>query len=82
MDWLASFFTMVNVWLLGEKNRYGWLFGMAGNVLWVVYALWPTWQIPLAILNAAFFGLNIRGYRNWQSGEADVENGKCQPNTG
>jgi nicotinamide riboside transporter PnuC len=65
MDWIASFITMINVWLLGEQNKYGWLFGMAGNVLWVVYALWMTWQVPLAILNVVFFGLNVRGYKNW-----------------
>lgn len=72
MDWIASAFTVVNVWLLGEKNQYGWFFGMAGNVLWVTYALWATWQIPLAILNVVFLGLNVRGYRSW-SGAQDEE---------
>lgn len=66
MDWAACFFTLVNVWLLAEKNRHGWLFGIAGNVLWIVYATWPTWQLPLAVLNALFLGLNVRGYWKWR----------------
>jgi hypothetical protein len=77
MDWIASFITMVNVWLLGEQNKYGWVVGMAGNVLWVVYSLWLTWQIPLAILNVVFLGLNIRGYKNWSEEEVEESEGQA-----
>jgi nicotinamide riboside transporter PnuC len=78
MDWAACFFTLVNVWLLAEKNRYGWLFGIAGNLLWVLYAVWPTWQPPLVVLNTLFLGLNARGYYKWSEKKSNCEGGQSK----
>lgn len=66
MDWIAMCLTFANVYLMTEKRIEGWFFGMAGNVLWAAHSVY-TGQLPLLLLNLAFFVLNIRGYYKWSS---------------
>ena len=66
IDWIASGFTFINVWLIGDKNTYGWYFGMVGNVLWMWYSV-LTGQTPLFVLNLSFFALNVKGLYQWST---------------
>lgn len=65
MDWVASFMTMMGVYLLGKKAWQGWVFNIVGSVLWSIYAV-ATDQIPLLTLNLVFLFLDGKGLFEWR----------------
>ena len=67
---ILGYVAMVLIWtglyLLTIKRRIGWLSGLAGCLLWIVYglalALWP-----ILITNVVFCIINTRGYLKWKA---------------
>ncbi len=39
MDWVLSAVSMLVLWLMGNKNKYGPIIGVIGQILWIYYAL-------------------------------------------
>jgi hypothetical protein len=39
LDWLAMFLTFIAIYLLGNKNKSGFLVMMAGNLCWAAIGL-------------------------------------------
>tara|TARA_R110002072_G_scaffold104833_8_gene229507 strand:+ start:138 stop:392 length:255 start_codon:yes stop_codon:yes gene_type:complete len=69
IDWIAMTFTLIAIYLLGNKSRAGFGTMMCGNFCWMVLGF-LTGSIALVIANFTFFGMNIRGYIKW--GKEDV----------
>jgi len=65
MDWLASALTLLSVLLLTRHRRFGWVVGMVGNCVWIV---WGGFQDSLAVccLNFVFLFVNWYGYLHWK----------------
>lgn len=64
MDWAISAFALVGMWLLGRKDRRGWLCkiaaGVCGITLNIHYGLWG-----LVPLGAVGFFVCIYNFRKW-----------------
>lgn len=64
LSWVAMCFTLFGLYLVGQKNPYGFFVGLVSNVFWLgVAAGMQTWA--LAVTNAAIGILNIRGWILW-----------------
>ena len=65
LDWLAMALSLFSVYLLGNKNRIGFLVFAAANSTWIFLGL--TWMASLGIAvgNTIFLFMNIRGFVNW-----------------
>ncbi len=59
MGWLAFIFTVVSIWLIGGRRRWGWVAGMVGNVLWIV----SSNDRALICTNLVILICNLRGWR-------------------
>ncbi len=59
VDWLATLAGLTGVYLLGSKNRFGFLVMMIASVSWFVVAL--------SLGSVVFFSLHVRGWIRWQS---------------
>lgn len=65
LDWLAMALSLFSVYLLGNKNRIGFLVFAAANSTWIFLGLtWMT-SLGIAVGNTIFLFMNIRGFVNW-----------------
>ena len=63
-DWIAPVLTFTALYLLGEKNRWGFVVGMVGCLCWIMMGVLVN-SIPQIIANIIFFIINLRGWIKW-----------------
>ena len=66
---IAAIFELIAVYLIGQKDKRGFLTGIVGNILWITYSLITHSTYGLILVCIAAFILNIRGYKIWKTGE-------------
>jgi nicotinamide riboside transporter PnuC len=67
-DWLGMIATLLAVWLLGNKNKYGFVSFIISNVLWIVVGVLAQ-SSAITIGNFIFLIINVRGLLKWQKSE-------------
>ncbi len=65
IDWIAIALSLLAVYMLGNKNKYGFLVFAFSNVMWVFLGFSWMESIGMAIGNIVFFVVNVRGYFSW-----------------
>jgi len=69
LDWMAMALSLFSVYLLGNKNRNGFLVFAMSNATWIFLGLtWMT-SLGIAVGNTVFLFMNIRGFVNWRRQE-------------
>jgi TctA family transporter len=66
LDWAAMAFSLVALYLIGNKNRYGFVSFMAANMSWIAVGSILSNQ-AIIVGNVVFFVSNLRGYLNWSA---------------
>jgi len=68
-DWIASFFELIGTWIVGNKNKNGYLFTLAGLICWILYVFITkqTYGLLLVVIPALF--ITIRNYLKWNKEE-------------
>lgn len=69
VDWLAMATTFISLYLLGRKNRNGFIFGLVANFSWMTFGIMAQ-SVANVIANILFAGLNIRGFYKWGKTES------------
>jgi len=64
LDWLAMSLTFWAIYLLGDRNRHGFIVMMIGNLFWAAIGLWAH-SYAMVIANLGFFSMNVRGFIQW-----------------
>jgi hypothetical protein len=72
LDWLAMALSLLVVYLLGNKNKNGFLSFSTANVLWIFLGFALMNSLGIAIGNAVFLIMNIRGYISWNKNQQNV----------
>lgn len=70
MDWILSIVSMLVLWFMGNKSKYGPILGIAGQVLWIYYAI-SLRQYGLLIGTVGYLIIHIRNTMKWSKGEAN-----------
>lgn len=65
LPWLLSANTIYSMLLAGNKKRGAWAFGLAGQLLWLVWIL-TTKSWGLLPMNAALWVVYSRNYLKWK----------------
>ena len=65
LDWIIFVSNVFAVWLLGSKNRKGFIVRMGVNLVWIMLGFVIN-SIPLILAGIVFVVLNLRGYLNWK----------------
>lgn len=65
LDWLATGLSLLAVYLLGNKNKMGFISFSMANALWVFLGFSLMNSLGIAIGNIIFLTMNIRGYISW-----------------
>lgn len=63
---LAAIAELFAIYLIGKKNKNGFLFGLIGNILWITYSLLTYSAFGLIFISTIAFTLNIKGFRLWK----------------
>ena len=70
VDYLAMFLTFIAIYLVGSKKRYGFMIGLVGNSLWMLYSVWAV-APAIFIVNLVLGILYLRGYIKWGDDKLD-----------
>lgn len=65
LDWLAMGLSLLAVYLLGNKNKFGFISFILANLLLVILGFSLINSLGIAIGNLVFLIMNIRGYLSW-----------------
>lgn len=68
VDWIAMIMTFFSIYLLGKKNKYGFIFGLIANASWLAFGI-IVQSLGNITANLVFTYLNIKGFRNWRNSE-------------
>jgi nicotinamide riboside transporter PnuC len=64
VDWLEMIMSFLFVYYIGNKKRYGFIFGIVANLAWMTFGF-MTGSIANIIANFVFIAPNLRGYIKW-----------------
>jgi hypothetical protein len=64
MDWILSLLSMIMLWTMGNKNRFGPLIGIASQLLWIYYAL-SLKQYGLLLGTLGYLIIHVRNFIKW-----------------
>ncbi|MFH1253294.1 MAG: PnuC protein [Candidatus Uhrbacteria bacterium] len=64
VDWLITLLTFVGIFLIGDKNKKGFIFGMSSSLLALVFSF-QIGSIANGVTAIFLFGLYLRGLINW-----------------
>ena len=68
IDWLATVCGVSGVYLLGNKNKFGFILFMAASLSWTVVGLFVgSWAMITG--SSVFFILHLRGFLSWRKSE-------------
>ncbi|MFV8332930.1 nicotinamide mononucleotide transporter [Flavobacterium sp. XS1P32] len=67
VDWLGISLSLLSVYMLGNKNKWGFIIFAISNVVWIFLGFVLMNSLGTAIGNAVFLVINIRGYINWKN---------------
>lgn len=65
IDWIAIASSLYAAYLLGNKQKLGFIVFAASNILWIILGVFYMSSYGMAIGNFIFFLINIRGYIEW-----------------
>lgn len=68
IDWLATVCGLSAVYLLGNKNKIGFILFMIGSLSWAVVGF-LIGSIAMTVGSLIFFVLHLRGFLNWKRAE-------------
>jgi len=69
-SYLLSIISLVTLWLIGNKNKAGFVLGLLNQVLWIWYALMLK-QYGLLVGVIAYAAIYIRNLIKWNKDEKD-----------
>lgn len=64
-SWIAAAVSIAGLWISGHNPRWGWIYGIASQAVWVTYGL-VTDQPGMLLLSVAFVILYGRNLRRWR----------------
>ncbi len=64
IDWLALVLTFSAIYLLGNKQRAGFLLMIGGNTCWITLGI-RFQSLGMVLANVIFLIMNLRGFLRW-----------------
>lgn len=81
-DWAAMVFTFLSLYLLGNRNRLGFVMGIGANFFWFSYG-YMSGSVANMLCSVVVMLLQFRGWRKWahDSGPAAEAKPGVEPET-
>ena len=72
MDWVAAVIELIAAWVIGNKNKYGYILFIIGGMCWLAHSLISKGTYGLFLVIVPAFFINVRNYIKWKREEKDV----------
>lgn len=72
IDWLATVCGLTGVYLIGSRNRIGFLIMMIASLSWLTVGFMIE-SLALIVGSGIFFCLHVRGWINWRTRETELK---------
>ncbi len=69
LDWAAMVLSVLAVWMLGNKNKYGFVVFITANIIWVILGAALMHSYGIILGNIFFLVSDTRGFLNWNKDE-------------
>lgn len=66
LDWVAMAASLFAVYLMGNKNRLGFLSYVMANAIWIYLGVFKMQSLGISVGNIFFLVMNLRGYFKWK----------------
>ncbi len=66
LDWLAMATSLFAVYLIGNKNRIGFISYILANALWIYLGVFKMQSFGISVGNIFFLMMNLRGFLKWK----------------
>ncbi|MDH4461313.1 MAG: nicotinamide mononucleotide transporter [Flectobacillus sp.] len=66
LDWLAMASSLLAVYLIGNKNRIGFISYILANALWIYLGVFKMQSFGISVGNVFFLMMNLRGFLKWK----------------
>jgi hypothetical protein len=66
LDWLAMAASLLAVYLIGNKNRIGFISYILANALWIYLGVFKMQSFGISVGNVFFLMMNLRGFLKWK----------------
>lgn len=68
MDFIAGLIELIAKWIVGNRNKWGFIVHLIGGMLWTYIAITtPMYGLLVITIPATF--VNIRNFLKWHKGE-------------
>ena len=64
---IGAIFEVTQIYLLGHKNKYGFIFGLMAGISWLSYTIITGNALGILIVCTINTFLNIRGWLKWKT---------------
>ena len=71
IDWFATLCGLAAIFLLGNKNKYGFLVFMMASLSWVTFGLYVG-SYAIVTGSSIFFIMHFRGWLKWRRDEREL----------
>ena len=65
IDFMAGTLTLASIWIIGNKNKNGFLIALGSNALWITYALVNNHTYGVIYECVPLLFINLRNYLKW-----------------
>jgi hypothetical protein len=72
LDWLAVFLNLSSVYLLGNKNKWGFLTFISANIVWLLLGTMYIHSYGIIVGNSIFLVMNSRGFIKWNQNQKKI----------
>lgn len=70
LDWIGTVLILLCIYLVGEQERKGFIYGMLGCCLWLIFGFLAE-SYATIVANIVFLVMYGRGYLKWKR-KADI----------
>jgi len=67
MDWIASIFELFGLYIVGNKNRIGFVLNILAGISWITYVVVSKSTYGLLLVVVPALIINSRNYLKWRN---------------
>jgi len=65
MDFIIAIIELLGSWIVGNRNKIGFIFLAISNISWVIYVFYNKETYGLLVVVIPAFFINIRNFIKW-----------------
>jgi hypothetical protein len=65
MDYIIAILELLGAWIVGNKNKYGYVFLILSNSGWIIYVLVKNQTHGLLIVCIPALAISVRNFIKW-----------------